>query len=57
MSLDYLRNLNERYENWIKNYDEGRKLIIDVDERDIKNNPEDFAQILEQIDAQINGLF
>ena len=25
MSLDYLRKLNERYENWITNYKEGRK--------------------------------
>ncbi len=57
MSLDYLRNLNERYENWIVNFDEGKKLIIDIDELDLKNNPEDFATVLEQIDSQINGLF
>ena len=57
MSLDYLRNLNDRYENWIKNFDEGKKLIIDIDKMDLKNNPEDFATVLEQIDAQIHGLF
>ncbi len=57
MSLDYLRNLNERYENWIKNYRDGNKLIINVDELDIKNNPEDFSYVLERIDAQIHGLF
>ena len=28
MSLDYLRNLNNRYEHWIKNYKDGNKLII-----------------------------
>ena len=57
MSLDYLRNLNERYENWIKNYDEGQMLIIDIDKLDLKNNQEDFATVLEQIDALLHGLF
>ena len=57
MSLDYLRNLNDRYDNWIKNYAEGNKLIINVDDKDLKNNPEDFAAVLESIDAQIHGLF
>ncbi|MEL6124148.1 MAG: deoxynucleoside kinase [Bacteroidota bacterium] len=57
MSLDYLRNLNDRYENWIKNYSEGNKLIVNVDDRDLKNNPEHFAEILERIDSQIHGLF
>lgn len=57
MSLDYLRNLNARYENWIKNYTEGNKLIINVDDLDIKNNPEDFSKVLELVDAQLFGLF
>ena len=57
MSLDYLRNLNDRYENWIKNYKGGNKLIIQVDDMDIKNNPVDFAKVLEMIDAQLYGLF
>jgi deoxyadenosine/deoxycytidine kinase len=57
MSLDYLRKLNERYENWITNYKEGNKLIISVDDLDFKNNREDFAKIVELIDGQIHGLF
>lgn len=57
MSLDYLRNLNDRYENWIKNYDDGNKLIINIDNLDLKNNPEDFSKALELIDAQLYGLF
>lgn len=57
MSLDYLRNLNDRYENWIKNYDDGNKLIISVDNMDFKNNPKDFASILERIDSILHGLF
>lgn len=57
MSLDYLRNLNDRYDNWIKNYSDGKKLIIEVDDMDIKNNNEDFSKVIEMIDAQIFGLF
>lgn len=57
MSLDYLRNLNERYENWIKNYNDGNKLIINVDNFDFKNNPKDFASVLERVDAILHGLF
>ncbi len=57
MSLDYLRNLNNRYENWIKNYNDGNKLIINIDNMDLKNNPEDYAKALELIDAKLYGLF
>lgn len=57
MSLDYLRNLNTRYENWIKNYNDGNKLIINIDNLDLKQNPEDFAKVLEMVDAQLFGLF
>ena len=57
MSLDYLRKLNERYENWIDHYKEGPKLVISVDDLDFKNNREDFSKIVEQIDANIHGLF
>lgn len=57
MSLDYLRNLNNRYEHWIKNYKDGNKLIINVDELDIKKNPEDFSKVLDMVNAQLFGLF
>ncbi len=57
MSLDYLRNLNERYDNWIKNYSDGNYLIINVDNLDWKNKPEDFAIVLELIDTELHGLF
>ncbi len=57
ISLEYLRNLNVRYENWIRNYTEGNYVIINVDNLDWKEKPEDFAVILEVIDKEINGLF
>ncbi len=57
MSLDYLRNLNDRYENWIKNYNDGNKLIVNIDNLDLKNKPEDFSKVLNLIDSKLYGLF
>jgi deoxyadenosine/deoxycytidine kinase len=55
--LDYLKSLNERYESWIKSYTKGNLLIIDVDNLDFLNNPEDLGMIIEKINGEINGLF
>ncbi len=57
ISIDYLSRLNERYEAWISKYDKGNLLIIDVDHLDFVTNPEDLGEIINKIDAQINGLF
>ena len=57
MSLDYLKKLNERYENWINSYDLGNLLIINSDDLDFINRPEDFGEIVSLIDAKIHGLF
>jgi deoxyadenosine/deoxycytidine kinase len=55
--LDYLKRLNERYEAWISTYDKGKLLIIDVDNNNYHNKPEDLGEIISSIDAEINGLF
>jgi len=55
--IDYLKKLNERYEEWISSYDLGKLLIIDVDNVDFANNPEDLGMIIEKINAEIHGLF
>ena len=57
ISIDYLSRLNERYEAWIHDYDKGNLLVIDVDDIDFVNSPEDLGGIINKIDAQINGLF
>ena len=57
ISIDYLSRLNERYEAWIQTYDKGKLLIIDVDNMDYVNNPEDLGEIVNRINAEINGLF
>lgn len=55
--IDYLKKLNERYEEWITNYTHGKLLIIDVDNIDFANNPEDLGMIIEKINGEIHGLF
>ncbi|MGB0980058.1 MAG: deoxynucleoside kinase [Croceimicrobium sp.] len=55
--IDYLNRLNERYEAWISGYDKGNLLIINVDDNDFANKPEDLGKIINNIDAELNGLF
>ncbi|RLD60011.1 MAG: deoxynucleoside kinase [Bacteroidetes bacterium] len=55
--LDYLKRLNERYEAWISSYKLGKLLIIDVDNRNFIDKPEDLSFIIDKIDAEIHGLF
>jgi deoxyadenosine/deoxycytidine kinase len=55
--IEYLKNLNEHYTEWIGNYDLGKLLIIDVNNLDFVKNVEDHAYILEQVDLEVNGLF
>jgi deoxyadenosine/deoxycytidine kinase len=54
--LDYLSNLNDRYEEWINGYKEGKLLIIESDNLEL-DNPEDLGIIVEKIEAKLNGLF
>jgi len=55
--IDYLKKLNERYEEWIEGYDKGKLLIIDVNNIDFTNNPEDLGTVIDKINAEIHGLF
>jgi len=55
--LDYLKNLNERYEEWIDGYAHGKLLIIDVDHVDFPENPEDLGTVIERVNAELHGLF
>jgi deoxyadenosine/deoxycytidine kinase len=57
ISIEYLSRLNERYEGWVQTYDKGKLLIIDVDNINFVDNPEDLGIIINRIDAEINGLF
>ena len=54
--IDYITGLNQRYEDWIKNY-KARLLVVDVDNIKFENKPEDFQFITDKIDAELYGLF
>lgn len=56
ISIDYLSRLNERYEAWIHGYDKGNLIIFDVDNLDFVDNPEHLGEVINRIDAEINGL-
>ena len=57
ISIDYLSRLNERYEAWAHGYEKGNLLVVDVDKLDFVDKPEDLGEIINKIDAEINGLF
>ncbi|MBL0741674.1 deoxynucleoside kinase [Chryseolinea lacunae] len=57
MRLDYLRKLNEHYEQWIGEYKLGKLLIIDVNALDFVERIEDFSDIVGRIDLELNNLF
>lgn len=57
ISIDYLSRLNERYEAWVHGYDKGNLLIIDVDQNNFVDDPEDLGEIINKIDREMNGLF
>ena len=53
IQLDYLKNLNTRYDRFISETYKGRVLTIDVDGLDFLHSREDFAGVIRQIDAQL----
>ena len=57
MSLDYLEKLNERYNEWISGYTEGNLLVINADDVDFKNRPEDLGKVINMVQAELHGLF
>ena len=57
MQIDYLRDLNERYEDFIFKQYEGRVLVIESDGMDFEGNAEDFRKVINKIDAELFGLF
>lgn len=50
--LDYLQGLNERYEEWIESYKDGKKLILNVDELKFEENPAHLQQIIQMINKE-----
>lgn len=57
INLDYLKKLNDKYNDWIDNYDNGNLMVIDISDKDFLNNREHLGEVLEKIDAKLYGLF
>ncbi len=49
MSLNYLQLLNERYEQWINRYSEGKLLIINADDLDFVTNFDDWQFVVNKV--------
>ncbi len=57
MQLEYLENLNQRYDDFIYHKYPGKVMTIEKDGLDYLNNPKDLAQIIDRIDQTLFGLF
>jgi len=55
--LDYLKRLNERYEAWIESYKLGKMMIVDVDNNNFIDKPEDMSVVIDKVNASVHGLF
>tara|TARA_B110000263_G_C15177080_1_gene449765 strand:+ start:151 stop:783 length:633 start_codon:yes stop_codon:yes gene_type:complete len=56
INTDYLKNLNDYYENWIKKYSKKNLLIIDVTNKDFIKNSKELKNIYTVIENKINEL-
>jgi len=57
IKLEYLKTLNEHYEEWIGGYKLGKLLVIDVNHMDFVERVEDFSTIVGKIELELNSLF
>jgi deoxyadenosine/deoxycytidine kinase len=57
LRLDYLKKLNQRYEEWIEGYKGKKLLIVNVDEINFADKPEDLGLIINMIESERAGLF
>ena len=50
---EYLQLLERCYEDWIKEYDLGKVLIVNADTLDFKNSEDDFKYVCSQIESSL----
>ncbi|KAA0993578.1 deoxynucleoside kinase [Dyadobacter aurulentus] len=53
ISTEYLSNLNRYYEDFVKHYDHGKIIEIDVNQMDFAANPEDFNTIVALLNKEL----
>ena len=54
VDLDYWKNLHDRYENWITEYDQSPVLYVNINEVDLINNPEHLDALCDEIKKILN---
>ena len=57
IQLEYLKNLNRLYDEFIYDHYPGKVLTVEVDDLDFLNRKADLAGIINSIDANLFGLF
>ncbi len=57
IQLEYLKGLNDLYEDFVYNKYKGKVLTIEVDNIDYQHNPKDFKGITDKIDGLLFGMF
>ena len=57
IQLEYLENLNRRYDDFIRHKYKGDVMTVEKDQLDFQHNPKDFAFIIDRIDRTLFGLF
>jgi deoxyadenosine/deoxycytidine kinase len=57
LSIEYLRQLNNRYDEWYENYQRGPKILIPIDQYNFAENNTHLGEILNKVNAELFGLF
>ncbi len=57
LRLDYLKKLNEYYDNWATKFEDARMLVIDVDNCNFVDDKNQMETVVNKVLAELNGLF
>jgi deoxyadenosine/deoxycytidine kinase len=57
INLEYLKMLNQKYNDWIRNYDNGKLLIVNINNKDFRTDQLALGEVIEKINAELFGLF
>ncbi len=49
----YLQSLNQCYEDWIQKYDEGKLIIIEINQKDLLHQPKDWQELVWKIEQNL----
>lgn len=54
--LDYLKKLNDRYDEWINSFKLCKVLTLDIDNLNFNENPQDLSLIIDKVNAYLYGV-